>query len=175
MPFSVGHNVSGYVPESDVHSVRTFEEAKAILLSELKFAEDYAESETVAEEMSAAAEDMNLWSSPDTLYTRTTDSEHDIPTAWWITELSNTDYFAGNVPTDENDQPIKYAWPGGYEVFYIADDGGVICADCLLDETNPAHADPELSDGWRIDGYDHTGNTDAEVICDHCGRIIQEA
>ena len=37
----------------------------------------------------------------------------------------------GNVP--------KFAWPGGYPIVAIMDDGEHVCADCLNDATNPLH------------------------------------
>ena len=29
-------------------------------------------------------------------------------------------------------------------------------------------------DGWFIVGWSHTGETDELVVCDHCGRVVQE-
>jgi hypothetical protein len=68
---------------------------------------------------------------------------------------------------------VHFAWPGGYEVFYLCDDGGTLCAPCVNDPSNPVHVGGD-ADGWRIDGHSHTGETDGHLVCDHCGRVIQE-
>lgn len=81
MNYAVGHNMPGYLPESTVSVVETFEEAKAILIHDLKFQEDYAADESEAEDYCAAAEDVNLWSSPDSIYVG---SHPEL--AWWIME-----------------------------------------------------------------------------------------
>lgn len=65
----------------------------------------------------------------------------------------------------------KYAWPGGYEIAYVTDDGEVLCADCVNNPTNPVHAGG-LADGWRVEGRTHTGETDEPMSCAHCGRAI---
>jgi hypothetical protein len=66
--YAVGHNIAGYLPEADVHVVATFEEAKAILIHDLLFAADHAESEDEGDELAGLAEDVNLWNRPDTAY-----------------------------------------------------------------------------------------------------------
>ncbi len=70
-----------------------------------------------------------------------------------------------------------YAWPGGYDMFYIMDDGGTLCAKCMNDESNPIHFEGDLednsNDGWKVIGVSATCNTDSEVRCDHCNVILQ--
>ena len=68
----------------------------------------------------------------------------------------------------------RYAWPGGYELFAIADDSGVLCNDCCRTEyALIARSNPR--DGWRIIAIDSTADCDTDdVICDHCGRTIYE-
>lgn len=66
--YTIGNNMPGYMPDSEPFTVvGTFDDAKRALIDELKLAEDYANSEEEAEEYSEAAEDVNLWSSPDTI------------------------------------------------------------------------------------------------------------
>lgn len=86
MNYAVGSNVAGYLPECDVHIVTDFAEAKSILIHDLLFAADYAETGDIGDALAGAAEDVNLWNGPDCLYVETIDSEHCIPTAYWITE-----------------------------------------------------------------------------------------
>ena len=63
-----------------------------------------------------------------------------------------------------------FAWPGGYEMAIITDDGGVICQKCVGEcRDEMLNADP--GDGWYAVGYTHTGNED-ELRCDHCYRDL---
>lgn len=81
MNYSYGHNLPGYLPESDVWIVATFDEAKRGLIADIRYAEDSAamgDDEDAAEDLCAAAEDVNLWSSPDYLIAA--------GLAWWIAE-----------------------------------------------------------------------------------------
>lgn len=87
MPYAVGHNMPGYLPDDVVHYVRTFEEAKATLIHDLKFAEDYADTEEAAENYCEAAEDVNLWSGPDSLIVEGTPD-----VAYWINEITDAEY-----------------------------------------------------------------------------------
>jgi hypothetical protein len=65
-----------------------------------------------------------------------------------------------------------YAWPGGYAVAYLADDGEFICAKCVNDPTNPVHVarEDDSRDGWRIEGYMTTDNKeeDDDWTCSNC-------
>jgi hypothetical protein len=69
----------------------------------------------------------------------------------------------------------KYAWPGGYEAFFITSDGGVICHNCAIAEywniVDSMRRD--ISDGWRIVGAECSANTDGEINCDHCDGAIE--
>lgn len=95
MPYATGHNTPGYLPEADVHYCETFEEAKSILIHDLKFAEDYAETEEAAENFAEAAEDVNLWSGPDSLVVDDRpDNEHSLGVAYWINEITDEEYEA---------------------------------------------------------------------------------
>jgi hypothetical protein len=98
MPYSVGHNISVYLPESDVSYAETFEDAKAVLIADLLEAADDAQSNdenTLADELDGLAQDVNLESGPQgfTYYSSTNpDSEYDLPTAWWVAEISQEEY-----------------------------------------------------------------------------------
>ena len=67
-----------------------------------------------------------------------------------------------------------FAWPGGYEMFALTDDGGVLCRLCCATERDLIAASYP-GDGWHATAFDHEGNTDAHVECDHCHRIIHES
>lgn len=68
----------------------------------------------------------------------------------------------------------QFAWSGGYERFAIMNDGETLYIPCVNDPDNPTHTDPELRDGWLIEGYSHTGETCELEICVHCSRLINE-
>ena len=67
--YVIGNNMPGYMPDSEPFTVEgTFDEAKRALISELLFAAEYAATEEEAEDLTHAAEDVNLWSRPDSIY-----------------------------------------------------------------------------------------------------------
>lgn len=69
-----------------------------------------------------------------------------------------------------------YAWPGGYPLFFLCDDGGTLCCKCVKKERRNilesiAH---KQRDGWRVVGLD-INYEDADLLCDHCGDTIEAA
>lgn len=65
-----------------------------------------------------------------------------------------------------------YAWPGGYPLFYLCKDGGVLCPDC-------ANKEIELTDDpddpqWYIVAYD-VNYEDENMYCDHCNKHVVSA
>lgn len=65
----------------------------------------------------------------------------------------------------------RYAFPGGYELFAITDDGGVLCHKCCRTEF-PQIATSYPGDGWRVVGCDSAANLDGPIYCDHCIKEI---
>lgn len=66
MTYVIGNNMPGYLPDAEPFAVDgTFEDAKRALINELLFSADYADTEEEAEDLTHAAEDVNLWSRPD--------------------------------------------------------------------------------------------------------------
>lgn len=66
-----------------------------------------------------------------------------------------------------------YAWPGGYPVALMCDDGGVLCYSCarenaslIMDEIRHSY-----SSGWKVVG---AFIVDEPCHCDHCGVDILE-
>lgn len=69
----------------------------------------------------------------------------------------------------------KYAWPGGYPLFYIMEDGSAICPDCLkknLDRAREAREYCEKS--WHVVGYEINWEDDS-LLCDECNAVIESA
>lgn len=68
-----------------------------------------------------------------------------------------------------------YAFPGGYPIGYLVDDGEYLCAQCVNDEDNPVHIGGD-ADGWRLEGLEvlegSAEDYDGEVACAHCGRVL---
>lgn len=58
-----GTNQPGYMPDSDPAEFETFDEAKRFIIGEMKYDEENAEREEVAEGLAALAEEVNLESS----------------------------------------------------------------------------------------------------------------
>lgn len=66
-----------------------------------------------------------------------------------------------------------YAWPGGYELYAITDDGGVLCHNCCRTEFyNIKTAYP--ADGWSVIAMQSTAIDSDHVYCDHCNKTINE-
>ena len=66
-----------------------------------------------------------------------------------------------------------YAWPGGYPLFYIVDDGEIICPSCANggEFTTDQSAD---DDGFKIVGADANWE-DPNLYCGHCNITIETA
>lgn len=69
-----------------------------------------------------------------------------------------------------------YAWPGGYPLILVCDDGGVLCFDCGKSEGRQIidAIRTRTNNGWRVsacvihwEGPDET--------CNHCGKVIPSA
>lgn len=69
-----------------------------------------------------------------------------------------------------------YAWPGGYPLFFICDDGGALCCKCARSEARRIMESvrDRQSDGWRVVGMDINWEN-VEAHCDHCNGTIESA
>lgn len=71
-----------------------------------------------------------------------------------------------------------YAWPGGYSIAYITDDGDELCAACMDEQDNPVHFSG-MNDGWKVVGFIAYGATSdypaSDAECVHCHSVICEA
>ena len=75
----------------------------------------------------------------------------------------------------------RYAYPGGYELFAITNDGAILCNDCCRTEfrliaesvrDNPGDAFG-YCDGWRVVAIDSTAMLEESTYCDHCNKTIE--
>ena len=70
----------------------------------------------------------------------------------------------------------KYAWPGGYELFGICNDGAALCCDCMRREyySITYSRRHKINDGWRVVAIDSAAEYDSLVQCAHCNKTIVE-
>ena len=80
----------------------------------------------------------------------------------------------------ENDGTLPaYAWPGGYPIFYVTDDGACLCPACANGENGSlasenANEEDGAHCGWQLEGYIVHYEGPAET-CAHCDRLIESA
>lgn len=69
----------------------------------------------------------------------------------------------------------SFAWPGGYPVGYLVDDGEFLCAPCVNEPSNPVHIGGD-ADGWRLEGRavleGSAADYDGPVYCAHCWAAL---
>jgi hypothetical protein len=70
----------------------------------------------------------------------------------------------------------KYAWPGGYPLFIVCNDGACLCTDCAKKEFNQIAHDTVKGwkTGWNAIGADINWE-DTSLYCDNCGKQIESA
>lgn len=70
----------------------------------------------------------------------------------------------------------KYAWPGGYPLYLVTQDGAALCTSCGRKEYRQIVWDyhHDASTGWRAVAADINWE-DTELICDHCNKPIESA
>ena len=69
----------------------------------------------------------------------------------------------------------RYVWPGGYALFLVTADGGVLCSDCVRAEYRNIYDShkTQTNDGWQPTGIAASAEIDIETVyCDHCGRDL---
>ena len=67
----------------------------------------------------------------------------------------------------------KYAWPGGYELFAVCGDGGILCATCCAENIENIEQDENNARGcWHVVGVEASDWCEELTMCDHCGRVI---
>ncbi len=70
----------------------------------------------------------------------------------------------------------KYAWPGGYPLYLVCDDGGSLCIECSKKEYRQIvySIRHNVRDGWKVEGVNINWE-DTYLCCDHCGEKIESA
>jgi hypothetical protein len=70
-----------------------------------------------------------------------------------------------------------YAWPGGYPLYFVTSDGGVLSFAAAREnwrEIVSSHLSNHRDSGWHVASWD-TNWEDPELICDHSGQRIESA
>jgi hypothetical protein len=69
-----------------------------------------------------------------------------------------------------------HAWPGGYPLFFITNDGAALSFDAAKEnhELITESIADDCNDGWRVIAIDVNWE-DGELICDHSGERIESA
>lgn len=77
---------------------------------------------------------------------------------------------------DDDGELPKYAWPGGYPIFYLTEDNSVLCPDCANGRHGSEAADPDgqTDPPWSIVAHECNWE-DPELYCDHCHERIESA
>ena len=71
------------------------------------------------------------------------------------------------------EEVVRYAWPGGYPMYYLTADSGVLCPGCVESAIADGTAcDPK--DPGHIVGHDANWE-DPHLYCDGCGERIESA
>lgn len=70
----------------------------------------------------------------------------------------------------------KYAWPGGYQMFFITYDGEALSFESVRDNYSRCAYSMRhgINDGWRIVGCD-INYEDGNLFCAHSGERIHSA
>jgi len=63
-----------------------------------------------------------------------------------------------------------YVWPGGYPMFYLAKDNGVLCPKCANEFTPERDNDEQLEPVAYDVNYE-----DPQLFCEHCNTRIESA
>lgn len=71
----------------------------------------------------------------------------------------------------------KYAWPGGYPLYFITADGGALSFDAVIENAGlirDAVITQDTHSGWCVCAVDVNWE-DTDLVCDHTGNKIESA
>jgi len=81
-----------------------------------------------------------------------------------------------NLPRNDDGTLQSFAWPGGYPIFYLAADNGILCPDCANGKNGSECQNPECQDEdqWRIVAAEIHWEGEP-LVCEHCNGEIESA
>jgi hypothetical protein len=67
----------------------------------------------------------------------------------------------------------QYAWPGGYQLYFITDDGAALSFEAVRDNLRLVFDSmrKKINDGWRVTGC-QVNWEDENLLCSHTGKQI---
>ena len=68
----------------------------------------------------------------------------------------------------------KWAWPGGYPIYYVAADGELLCSHCCNDNIDQTGAAEAAEADWTIVAAD-INYEEPDLQCAHCDKTIESA
>lgn len=70
----------------------------------------------------------------------------------------------------------QFAWPGGYPMYAITNDGAALCHACVKSNYRIIRESQNnnLRDGWQVEAID-INYEDSSLYCDNCGQRIESA
>lgn len=71
---------------------------------------------------------------------------------------------------DSNGKLPTYAWPGGYPLYYMAKDGGILCPDCANAYKPNRDTEEQLKPVFFATNWE-----DSQLFCEHCDKRIESA
>ena len=78
----------------------------------------------------------------------------------------------GEVLTISNGEAMRYAWPGGYPIFYLTKQGNILCPDCALEQEQDE--DQFWNENDPIEAHD-ANYEDPHMFCEGCNERIESA
>ena len=78
------------------------------------------------------------------------------------------------IKRDENGRCEKYVFPGGYPIYYICADGGILCPNCVDVERELIDSADECDRQWMVIGQE-INYEDDQLYCDNCNKRIKPA
>ena len=78
-----------------------------------------------------------------------------------------------NIERDSDNLLPSFAWPGGYPVFYLLEDGEVLCPACA-NGRNGSDAQVQDDPQWNVIAADINWE-DPDMTCGHCYARIESA
>ena len=68
----------------------------------------------------------------------------------------------------------RWAWPGGYPLYYLCEDGGVLCSKCVNKEIELTASTDGSDPWWKLVAVD-VNYEDPRLECEHCGEFCESA
>lgn len=74
----------------------------------------------------------------------------------------------------ENGEYPAYAWPGGYPIYYMVEDNGILCPGCANGENGSEASEDNEDRQWKLVGMDVHWEGES-LLCDHCEKEVESA